>query len=171
MATFFSLYTPSRSILLLLLLSLTAAAPLDEVCGATKRPPRCRSLLEASDTRSRTAAMPELGEIAITAAMDAAGAVKIKVHGLVLAARDRKLRSLYRSCEDLYLDAIDQLAIAPEYLEKRRYHKLKAAAGAVAGGVRGCAAAVAKSGGLRAEVEDSGVLADAIDVIAKKLSA
>ncbi|KAH6756997.1 hypothetical protein C2S53_009231 [Perilla frutescens var. hirtella] len=175
MATF-SLYTSSSLILLLLslttgdLLLRTDAAALNDVCSQTKEQARCITLLKSSDTRSPTAALPELGQIAIVAATDSAGDVKIKVHNLGLSERDPKLKSVYLACEDLYFKALDQLLIAPEYLQKREYNKLLAVAGVVRNSVSGCASAVQNNGGLRQGNIDTGVLADAIAVVAKKLS-
>ncbi|XP_042041452.1 uncharacterized protein LOC121786925 [Salvia splendens] len=171
MATFFSLS-------LILLLSLTAghllrcgdaADAIDGVCAKTKQPPRCVNLLKSSDTRGATANLAVLAQIAIDAATDSAGGVKIKVHNLFLSATNQNLKSIYGNCQNLYANGLDELYIAPEYLQKRNYGKLAAAAGVVGGGVRGCAAAVAKDAGLKQGNDDTAVLAEAIAVIAKLL--
>lgn len=168
----------ATSLSLLLLLSLAAgdlllrsdAAAVNDVCSKTKDPRRCLSLLTSSDTRADAAALPVLGEIAITAATDVAGDVKAGVQGLLVSARDPKLKDLYRECEDRYRSSLDELLIAPEYLQKRNYGKLAAAAGVVRDGAGRCAAAVAKEAGLKRKNEDTGVLGEAIAVIAKTLA-
>ncbi|KAL1566238.1 hypothetical protein AAHA92_01870 [Salvia divinorum] len=171
MATFFSLP-------LILLLSLAAgdllrhgdaAAAVDTVCAKTKQPPRCENLLKSSDTRSATANLAVLAQIAIDAATDSAGGVKIKAHSLMLSAGSPNLKSIYGNCESLCAKGLDELYIAPEYLQKRNYGKLAAAAGVVGGGARGCAAAVAKDARLKQGNEDTAVLAEAIGVIARLL--
>ncbi|KAL1566239.1 hypothetical protein AAHA92_01871 [Salvia divinorum] len=173
MATFFSLSV-------ILSLSLTAgdllrrgdaaAAAVDSVCAKTRQPPRCVNLLKSSDTRSAAANLAVLAQIAIDAATDSAGGAKIKAHNLFLSAANQNLKSIYGNCESLCAKGLDELYIAPEYLQKRNYGKLAAAAGVVGGGARGCAAAAAKDAGLKQGNEDTAVLAEAIGVIARLLA-
>ena len=172
MATFFT------SLSLILILSLTAgdllrrgdaAAAIDSVCAKTRQPSRCVNLLQSTDTRSGTANLAVLAQIAIEAAMDSAGGVKIKAHNLFLSARNPNLKSIFGNCENLCANGLDQLLIAPQYLQKRNYGKLVAAAGVVGRGARGCATAVAKDATLKQGNDDTAVLAQAIAVIARLL--
>ncbi|KAG6386144.1 hypothetical protein SASPL_155035 [Salvia splendens] len=172
MATFSSLS-------LILILSLTAgdilrrgdaaAAAISTVCAKTRQPSLCVNLLKSSDTRSATANLAVLAQIAIDAATDSAGGVKIRAHNLFLSARNPNLKSIYGNCQNLYAKGLDQLFIAPEYLQNRNYGKLVAAAAVVGGGARGCATAAAKDAALKQGNDDTAVLADAVGVIARLL--
>ncbi|KAL8457659.1 hypothetical protein ACS0TY_035503 [Phlomoides rotata] len=165
-----TLSSPSLILVLFHLLRLTAAAPVDDICRKTNEPPRCVSILKASSTRTPAAPLPELEQIAIDAATDSSGLNKIKVHNLFLSEKKPNLKRIYGNCENLYMSSLDALLIAPQYLQRRQYAKLVAAAGVVRRSVGGCAAAIEKNASLRRANEDAGVLADAIAIIAKNLS-
>lgn len=152
-----------------LLLFLITAAPVDDICRKTTEPQRCVTILKSTDTRTPTAPLSVLEEIAIEAAMFTAGQSKIAVHNLAIFAKDPNLKTIYTNCENLHRDALDELVIAPRYLQNRRFGKLVRAAGIVGRVVGGCAAAIGKNAVLKRGIEETGVVAEAIDIIGRNL--
>ncbi|KAL8457662.1 hypothetical protein ACS0TY_034689 [Phlomoides rotata] len=149
--------------------NLLLAAPVDDVCRQTREPPRCVAVLKGTDTRTPTATLPVLEEIAIEAAQTTGGQTKIAVQNLAIFAKDPKLKKIYQNCEDLFRDALDELGFALENLQKRRFAELVRTAEIVGRVVGGCAAAVRSKAGLKRGVDDTGVVAEAIGIIARKL--
>ncbi|KAI3454566.1 hypothetical protein Pfo_011229 [Paulownia fortunei] len=169
MATFLSLYTSCSLILLLQLLFLTNGVPMDNVCHQTKEPSLCSTVL-GSDPRSRKGPLSQLAEIAIDMAEYNAINTKIKIHSLLISAKNPKLETLYAQCENLYLDALAALRAAPDDLKRRRYGDLKVQAVHVREAVDGCEVAFKKKySPFKRENQAVGILADAVAVIAKKL--
>ncbi|GFP97705.1 pectinesterase inhibitor [Phtheirospermum japonicum] len=164
MATSFSF------VLLLQLLCLflqTNGAIVDIVCGQTKNPSLCSSSL-GSDPRSKSAALPQLAQIAIDMAEYDATQAKIKIHSYLISAKIPKLKGLYAQCENLYLDALGALRDAPAQLEGRQYGELSKTGVRVRAQVDGCEAAFNNNSPFKPENQLVGVLADAIVVIANK---
>ncbi|KAL3639537.1 hypothetical protein CASFOL_017444 [Castilleja foliolosa] len=158
----------------LLLLQLTAClflqtngAIVDIVCGQTKNPSLCFKSL-GSDPRSKSASLQQLAQIAIDAAEYDATQAKIKIHSYVLSEKSPKLKDLYYKCENLYLDALAALRVAPGELEGHRYGVLSQIGVRVLGQVDACEAAFNNNSPFKAENQVVGVLADAIAVIANK---
>ncbi|KAL3640653.1 hypothetical protein CASFOL_015621 [Castilleja foliolosa] len=108
--------------LLLQLLSLTTislillanAQQVDNVCGQTRDPPLCKMSL-TSDPRSETAPLPSLAQITDDMAGYRANAIKHTIDDSMSRTADPTLRGQYVQCQNLYLDALEELfRAAPE---------------------------------------------------------
>ncbi|KAL8042095.1 hypothetical protein ABFS82_09G027900 [Erythranthe guttata] len=167
MATFFSLcivFLISGNLFLQ-----TNAAAMDDICRQTKNPSLCIAAMN-TDPRSRTAALPQLAQITIDTAENTAGQTKIKIHRFVMSEKNPGNRNLYIQCEDLYVDALAALDIAPEDLQQRRYVDLKMKMGLARSGVDRCEAVFMQASPFRKENDFVGILADAVAIMATTLS-
>ncbi|KAL8457666.1 hypothetical protein ACS0TY_035510 [Phlomoides rotata] len=148
-----------------LLLLLTTAALVDDICRQTKEPPRCVTILMSTDARTSTATLPVLEE----AAMFSAGQCKMAADNLYLFTKDPNQKGIYRNCRDLYIAALDALSSGPANLQQHNYAKLVEEAGTVESAVGGCAAAFANDAALVRANQDASVEAQAIAIIARNL--
>ncbi|KAL8457667.1 hypothetical protein ACS0TY_035511 [Phlomoides rotata] len=133
-----------------LLLLLTNAALVDDICRQTKEPPRCVIILMSTDARTPTATLSVLEEVAIEAAMFSAGQCKMGADN-----------------QDLYIAALDALLSGPANLQQHNYAKLVEEAGIVESAIGGCA--VANDAALVRANQDASVEAQTIAIIARNL--
>ncbi|KZV31266.1 pectinesterase inhibitor-like [Dorcoceras hygrometricum] len=176
MANFSARKFMSRSLILLLLTYINTfftchgSSVLQSVCSQTKDPSLCLAVL-GSDSRSRSARLAQLAQIAIDMAEYEAIGTKGKIHGLLMAAKDPKSKSLYENCENMYLDALAALGIAPDYLARRRYGDLGAQGVLVRDNVGRCGSLLlVVKPPFAKEIREVEILGDSIAVISQDLS-
>lgn len=148
---------------------LTTAAPVDDICRQTKEPPRCVTILTSTDSRTPTAQLAVLEEVAIEAASYSVGQNKIAAEDLFVFSKDPNLRGIYGNCRNLYQGALDALLSAPANLQRRNYAKLVEAAGLIDRAVSGCAAAFGNNAASQRGNADASVEAQVIAIIARNL--
>ncbi|XP_073035381.1 uncharacterized protein [Primulina eburnea] len=103
----------------------TNATPtlLEKVCDKTRDIAFCLNVFGA-DPATRTASLPELGQIAIDKATDKASKTRSDINKRLFFAFDPKLKNVLTQCLHAYDGALAALRIAPDDLSKAHYMDL-----------------------------------------------